>query len=266
MINYDELNQYNINVENVKKYYDTSKQVKKFVDAILDENELRYKKMLKIPKLKALLKNLEDWFCNCCNTQLKNITAYNKHLNSPQHKEKQTGEKMVSCSNPKCRKKMMESELENHLKLNPKCVWVSPKNKHIVEIVDIKAQFKRINYLKDKEKDNDSIWSKEEKEEYNKYMLKNQRDCNNKLSYDDRGLLYYKNKNYVSQFTTESIADYNKQEEEEEETLKPNEIETKYDIDLEELERITNQRLQEKREREAIALFREMELNEIKEI
>lgn len=190
MINHNLLNQYDINVENVKKYYDTSKQVKKFVDAITDENELRYKKMIKIPKLKALLKNLEDWYCNCCNTQLNNITAYNKHLNSPQHKAKETGEKMVICSNPKCRKKMMESELENHYKLNTECVKVSPTNLHNMEMINMKKYVKRAKELYSKDKN--SEWSKEDKQDYNDMMIKDYRDSNNILIYDNNGFLIVK--------------------------------------------------------------------------
>lgn len=289
MINHNLLNEYDINVKNVEKHYDTSKQVKKYVDAITDENEKRYKKMEKIPKLKLLLKNLENWYCNCCDTQLNSITSYTRHLNSPQHKEKETGEKMVSCSNPKCRKKMMENELENHLKLNPQCVKVSPKNKHIVEMVDIKEKTKktmnRFQYLNNKAYDKTSIWTEEELQEYNT-IIKNGtlnddmwERCEYTLEYDTRGVLMRKQNspeeikkqklNTMGYGVSSNNKDLqeNKElpltKEEQEELDKHHEYYKQWEMTKEENEKITNENLERYKRYQAYMVLREIELNDV---
>ena len=190
MINYNLLNEYEINIENVKKHYDTSKQVKKFVDSILDKDEQKHKKLIKIPKLQVLLKNLDAWYCNCCDKQLNSITSYTRHLNSPQHKTKQSGEKLVICSNPKCRKKMLQSQLENHYKCNPDCVKVSPTNLHNMQMINMKKYIKRAKELYSKDKN--SEWTKQDKQDYNDMMVKDHRDSDNILTYDNNGFLFVK--------------------------------------------------------------------------
>jgi len=170
-LDYDILEEFNVNKEEALTYKSKSAQVKKYVEGICNKEVIKSTRTRQAKGLKQLLSNIKDWYCSTCNINHYQKTSYNRHITSIEHKVKLNGGKIYQCSNGKCRKKFSnEDELDQHFKDNKKCVSVSPKNKQTETYLTLMNRINKQKRLYRLFTDSKETMTDLDKQEYNQMI------------------------------------------------------------------------------------------------
>ncbi len=167
-VDYDILEEFNVNKEEALTHFNKSAQVNKYVVAICNRDIIKSIRKKKAKGLKELLRNIKDWNCSTCNIQLYSGLNYNKHITSIEHKAKLNGlKKPIVCSMASCRKKFSSNDLlEEHLQFSPKC-RKSPTNENKSNFIKMKQKWERQKELYNLFSESKETMTDLDKQEYN---------------------------------------------------------------------------------------------------
>lgn len=195
-LDYDILEEFNVNKEEALTYKSKSAQVKKYVEGICNKEVIKSTRTRQAKGLKQLLSNIKDWYCSTCNINHYQKTSYNRHITSIEHKVKLNGGKIYQCSYGKCRKKFSnEDELDQHFKDNKKCVSVSPKNKQTETYLTLMNRINKQKRLYRLFTDSKETMTDLDKQEYNQMISYDYKDSEDyELVKDELGFLIVKQK------------------------------------------------------------------------
>jgi len=180
--------EHDLDIVLIVQHINKSKQIEKYCLSLCNPKVINSTKTRQKKGLIDLLRNIQGWYCKCCEQQFYKSTSYTKHMLSKEHKAKSLGTDLIECSSKSCRKKFAsQDEFQEHLQYSHKCSK-SPRNGAKLDKLMMLENVKRQKYLYNKFITNPNSFTVFEKDEWNIQMIRD-KQRNEELKENEYGLL-----------------------------------------------------------------------------